>query len=243
LRATTASLRVLALTTGLLILFVTDCRAESRVDSLYEIVREAYDIGDYDGAEYGALKALEHEPQMSERQEAEFRELLGFVYVARGRNDFALKQFFEVLKLVPSRQLDPLTTSPKIIEVFDEARREYVEWMMRPPADRIPQAELCMAASWRSLVLPGWGQFYKGQKVRGTVFTAAQFLSLATLVVLQIEVNRRHDDYQEQQGIGAADAYDEYTRVWRARNVVGYFAAGVYLAAYLDALYARPPHR
>lgn len=239
----TALLRGLMLPVGFLVVFGGDSQGRSRADSLYQLAQEAYASGDYAGAEFRALKALHDESEIGQWREAELRELLGFVYVARGQRDLALKEFYQVLKLVPSWQLDPLEISPKIVEVFEEARRAYVEWKLRPPAERLSAADLRLAAAWRSLVLPGWGQFFKGQKVRGTGIAAAQFITLAALAVLQIEVNRQHDSYMEKEGHAAVGAYDDYTRTWRARNIIGYLAVGIYVAAYLDALYALPPSR
>jgi hypothetical protein len=162
---------------------------------------------------------------------------LGFAYVALGQNEVARSEFVKIMKLFPTWQRDSLNTPQKILDEIEKARREYDEWRKRPSVERFSPEKLRFNASWRSLVLPGWGQYYKGQKARGAVVTSLQILSLATLVILQAEVNRRHNAYEDKEGNEAITAYDEYTRVWRARNAVGYVALGIYIGAYLDALY------
>jgi hypothetical protein len=104
----------------------------------------------------------------------------------------------------------------------------------------MPQADVRMAASWRSLVLPGWGQRYKNEPVKGAAFTAAQILSLAALIYMQSEASRRHDDYLAIKNFGSPlldDRYQEYRRAYQTRNVVGYITLGIYALNYLDALY------
>ena len=200
----------------------------------------AYDDGRYDEAELIALRgvrALENDSLAT----LPFRVLLGFVYVARDQTEDAYREFLKVININPAFELDPVMTSPKILEVFRRAKKDYMDnWMSQPQIYRMPQADVRLAASARSLVLPGWGQYYKDQKIKGTVFTAFQVLSLAALAVLQAEVNRRHDDYlniSEFNSPLVEDRYQEYRRAYRMRNAAGYFALGVYILNYLDALY------
>jgi hypothetical protein len=217
------------------------CAQENMVqDSLLQQAREAYDDGRFDEAELLALRGLQ-KAEEDDLAALPCHALLGFVYVARDQTDFAYREFFRVVGINPAYELDPVTTSPKILSVFREAKRDYMDQVMsQPKVFRMPQADVRLAASARSLVLPGWGQFYKEQRIKGAVFGAAQFLSLAALAVLQAEVNRRHDDYlgiKDPTNPLIEDRYQEYRRAYRARNAVGYFALGVYLLNYLDALY------
>ena len=45
------------------------------------------------------------------------------------------------------------------------------------------------SAGWRSLVIPGWGQFYKKQYVKGIAFLSLEVASIATLVYFQNRCN------------------------------------------------------
>jgi hypothetical protein len=217
--------------------FAQDAANESK---LLAEAQAAYDDGRFDEAELAALRGL-HEVEADELATIPYHVLLGFVYVARDQNDFAYREFSQVIAINPAYDLDPVTTSPKIMEVFRKAKTDYMDMVMSQPAVyRMPQADVRLAASARSLVLPGWGQFYKEQRIKGTVFIAAQILSVAALAVMQSEVNRRHDDYlrvREYNSPVVDDRYQEYRRAYRMRNAVGYVALGVYILNYLDALY------
>jgi hypothetical protein len=199
----------------------------------------AYDDGRFDDAELKALRGLQG--TTDSLAAIPFRVLLGSVYVARDQNDFAYREFSQVVAINPAYDLDPVTTSPKIMEVFRKAKTDYMDMVMtQPEIFRLPQADVRLAASGRSLVLPGWGQFYKEQRIKGTVVIAVQVLSLAALAVMQAEVDRRHDDYlsvNEYHSPVVDDRYQEYRRAYRMRNAVGYVALGVYILNYFDALY------
>jgi hypothetical protein len=223
---------------GILILTSVQCRAESYADSLYNLAVAAYDTGNYVAARFEAQAALWNRSKLNVIQTCKFLELLGSSFVALERWEDADSAFWDILELDKKWPLQlHLYPPPKIEQIFEDIRSQYLASLQRSDAERLPQEQLRFNASWRSLALPGWGQYYKGQKARGAVVASLQILSLATLVILQAEVNRRHNVYEDREGNEAITAYDEYTRVWRARNVVGYVALGIYVGAYLDALY------
>ena len=59
--------------------------------------------------------------------------------------------------------------------------------------EMVPKTRL--KAGFRSLVLPGWGQFYTGQKVRGALYTSAAVLSLLSLLATDQDFRSRRDEY------------------------------------------------
>jgi tetratricopeptide (TPR) repeat protein len=226
-----------------LILFAACAWAQgpSPVDSLYLVAQLHYENGDFDLAELSALRGLRSAAGLDEFEQLKYHALLGFVYVAKEQNESAIQEFMSVLAVNPRYEPGPVTTSPKILEVFRQAKADYMLRVASEPAVyRMPQADVRLAASWRSLVAPGWGQVFKEQKVKAAVVVAAQVLSLAALVYMQTEVNRRHDDYLALKLYGdpnVEDRYQEFRRAYRTRNVVGYIALGIYLGNSLDALY------
>ncbi len=228
---------------GLLVLFcVFAAQAQTApVDSLFRIAQERYDDGRYDDAELSALRGLREAGGLDAFDQLKFHLLLGFIYVARDQRDVALREFTQVLTVNPAYDLDPVQTSPKIMEVYRAARQDYMLKVASEPAVyRMPQADVRLAASWRSLALPGWGQFYKKQSTKGAALAAAQFMSLLAFAVLQGEASRSHNDYRRLRSYGdprLEDAYQDYRRAYQTRNVAGYVALGIYAITYLDALY------
>ena len=227
---------------GFLLFAGANCRASINADSLYARAQQASDTGNYREARNEAMTALHYLPELTDVQACKFYELLGSALVALGENELAFDEFKELYRLDISWLLKQ-DISPKIKDVAEEAYWEVFAEIQRPDVEHLPSAELKLGASWRSAVLPGWGQFYKGQKVRGTAVMATQLLSLVALAVLQSEVNRRHDEYIGAEGAAAANAYGDYRNAWRMRNVVGYVAIGIYVTSYLDALYSPPARK
>ena len=226
------------------LMLLPNARAQTSpvADSLFYVAQTAYEDGDFTAAELAALRGLREIESADDLEKLRFHALLGFVYVARDQNEAAKAEFLKVLAANPAYEPDPVTTSPKILEIFRQARAEYMLRVASEPAIyRMPQADVRIAASWRSLLVPGLGQFYKQQSTKGAAIMAAQALSLAALVFLQTEVNRRHDDYLQIRDFddpNVEDRYQEYRLAYQTRNVVGYITLGIYLANYFDALYA-----
>ncbi len=224
---------------GFLLFSAAHAQASINADSLLNLVERAWQERDYQRVLTTARVALHYESELTEEQACRCYELLGSAFVARDQRDEAFREFLNLYRLDLDWKIDP-EVSPKIKDVALEAHFAEIERRKQPAYKRLSSGELKFGASWRSAILPGWGQFYKGQKVRGTAFMATQLLSLVVLAVLQSEVNRQHDEYMEAEGDAAANAYGDYRNAWRTRNVVGYFALGVYITAYLDALYWPP---
>jgi len=80
-----------------------------------------YRNGEYDLARANLMRVLEKD-KLSQADEAEAREILACCLVALDRNKEAEHEFVRLLMVAPERTLDPVTTSPKILDVFKRAR-------------------------------------------------------------------------------------------------------------------------
>jgi hypothetical protein len=212
----------------------------SSLDSLCNFANTKFDSGYYDVAELAAERGLRVASGLLDLDRLCFHLILGKVYVARDSLGWAKEQFDSVLTANPRYDLDPLTTPPKILDVFREARRNYIQRMAMPEVYRQRQTDARLAASWRSAVLPGWGQIYKQQQVKGAALMAAQVISLAALIFMEFEVHNRHEDYLNVKEYGdptVENRYQDYRRAYRIRNAFGYVTLGIYTLNYLDALY------
>ncbi len=52
-------------------------------------------------------------------------------------------------------------------------------------------------AAFRSLIVPGWGQMYTRQKLRGTLYTSATVISLISLLIADQDFRDKQDVYNE----------------------------------------------
>jgi hypothetical protein len=85
-------------------------------------------------------------------------------------------------------------------------------------------------AMLRSLILPGWGQFFNEQNTKGYIFAGTEVVLLGTALMLYSQSNSTYDDYKNGQA-----SYDDYTKKVDTTNmVVGVFAA-VWIYNVIDA--------
>jgi hypothetical protein len=203
-------------------------------------IRDTYEGGDFNQAEFLALKALQHTENLTSSQVLEIQKLLAFCYVALDDTASAISEFLQVLEANPRLTLAPLYISPKIIAVFDEAKRQY---RLKPAKkETVTEGSIRLSASLYSLLLPGWGQMRKGQRSRGYVFMATEAVAIGSCIALIVMTENAHDDYtHETQPPKIEDSYDRYRTTFRLRNVAGIVAAAVYTAAFLDCLYGPAP--
>jgi len=53
-----------------------------------------------------------------------------------------------------------------------------------------------LKAAWRSLILPGWGQFYSGEKTRGVIISTLGYGAVLTSVIAELRYQDREDKYE-----------------------------------------------
>ncbi|MBS12157.1 MAG: hypothetical protein CME19_11220 [Gemmatimonadetes bacterium] len=78
----------------------------------------------------------------------------------------------------------------------------------------------------RSLVLPGWGQFYSGKKVKGTLVAAAEVGSVVAFFVRRDQINR------EIRPVGQAPKRNFY--LLSTIGIVFYSVVDAFVDAHLD---------
>ncbi len=98
-------------------------------------------------------------------------------------------------------------------------------------------------ATYRSLILPGWGQFYNGEKIKGGIFTLVEIGLFATAVSMHINGTRKEDEYKKldctDQGQDCLDKVQKLKSdgedFYKLRNYFIYGGAAVWALNVLDA--------
>ncbi len=90
---------------------------KSLVQQAYKLFRD----GEYELARANLSRVLES-GNLAKPDEAEAREILAYCLVALGKVKEAEHEFVRLLMVSPDRTLDPVTTSPKVMEVFNKAK-------------------------------------------------------------------------------------------------------------------------
>jgi tetratricopeptide (TPR) repeat protein len=237
---------------ALLCVAVSICIAqEVPADSLVRMLEQAkmyYNNGEYEHAIQELEDALQFLKQLTQSDQVEAYKYLAFSYVAFGENEKAKQQFKKALTLDPNLELDPATVSPKIIKVFEEAKAEIV---VEPPEKPVPPVQPPVAkkeistfqATWRSCLIPGWGQMYKGQGGKGTRLMLLGGVTLGAAVLSSMVRANAHEEYLDAPADdpwAMQDAYDKYKNWYNITAVCFAGFAAVYFYNIFDAITSKP---
>jgi tetratricopeptide (TPR) repeat protein len=234
-----SSIRVLACVVGLLAWSVPPARAQVDDPPSLDAVWAAYRQFDYVTAQRLAQTALD--AYETPEALAQIHVILGLIAFSRNEQEDARGQFKEALFLDPDVQLDALQVSPKILALFEETRAELSQASEDPPGDpatpryvlvRDPRAE----AALRSMMVPGWGQLYKGQRTKGRVLLGAWGLAMAGGATAHVLRQQALDTYLDAGADEAEKRYATLNRWHKTRNALVMGAIGIWIYSYLDAL-------
>ena len=211
----------------------------ARLDTLWE----AYQELDYEKARGLAQAALETFEKPEDL--AQVHIVLGFIAFSQNDQVAATRQFTDALVLDPAVELDPLLVSPITLDFFDDirtglAQAEREETLQPDDGPRyVLVRDRRAEAALRSMVLPGWGQLYKGQRTKGRVLLGVWGLAVAGTLTSHILRQQSRDTYldaTERQEI--LDRYDTFNQWHKTRNALVLGTAAVWVYSYLDALVA-----
>lgn len=213
---------------------------------LVRAVREARDRLDYETAEARAREVLDRYDAFSADQLVEVHTVLAIVLHARGEDAEARSQFRAALSLDPGLTLDPVLVSPKTLALFEEVRASRTAAEPAAPAETTLRYVVLQdrrpAAALRSVLLPGWGQFYKGDRHRGWAYALGVGTASAAALGAQLRFSDAQDRYRSATVPDEIEtAYDEASRMYRLRNgLIGVAALG-WGASFVDALVTGAP--
>jgi len=214
------------------------------VDSLLTQMRQAYEQLDYGRVQDRAATILATSDSLTSEQLIEVHTMLGVVSYSTGNEAEARRQFEAVLAVAPDVHLDSAKYSPKILAFFEDVRDRN---RASAPVDSVQVRYVALenpipAAAVRSLILPGWGQIYKGQQTKGGVFIGLWGTAATGLIASEIVYSHFSQAYDK--ALTTEDAtrlYDRKNTWFKIRNLVGLGAAGIWLYSYLDTILSYAP--
>ncbi len=234
----------------LFVQMVPGLAAQTPEDRIIEGIYDALRKADYRLAETRADSALAVYFRFKPRHLAEIHALRALIYDLNGAEVEAANHLALAAGLDPALELDPLFFSPKMQNMFNELKsRSPINGILpdtagadSPQIRYLPLPDPRVAAAWRSLLLPGWGQFYKGQKRRGTLISSVTAMLAASTLATHLLRQRAEQQYLEARTLQDIRArYDTFNRYHRWRNNLAVATGVTWLASFLDALFYPPP--
>jgi TM2 domain-containing membrane protein YozV len=87
-------------------------------------------------------------------------------------------------------------------------------------------------ATLRSLMLPGWGQFFNEQPTKGLIFAGAELIAVGTAFMMYSSANSAYSDYETQR---TTALYDDYSSKIDTANMFVYASAAIWIGNIIDA--------
>ncbi|HTR81323.1 MAG TPA: hypothetical protein VMM58_06790 [Bacteroidota bacterium] len=189
----------------------------SHADSVVSEIRELYESGSYLNAEIEARRFLD-QPETSDSARMQAEKYIAFSLIAQDKPQSAEGHFLTILQHDSSFTLDPQLTSPKILSIFDEAKKKFFSEQEPLPAS--PSAEPSSRhITFRVAVFPGWEQLYQGRKATGYAFCTAGAAELLFTLYSDFQRRDARDSYLKATTSElAAERYTKYNRYYKAET-------------------------
>ncbi len=213
----------------------------------YEQMVQAFQQLDYKLAEKIGREIVANYSAYTPIELLETHKILGVIAFIDGYAQEARIQFEQALSIDRSTQLDSVIVSPKIIQAFNDIKSKYVFGPKPIAGEPSPSYRYLLiqdprpAAAWRSLLLPGWGQFYKNDLPKGYVVATAAATAALTTGIFHWLQKQAHTKYlQATEPVQIEDKYHRYNQLYQARNSAAILTGGIWLYSFLDALLCQP---
>jgi len=209
--------------------------AQSSIDSALHQVASLYTSGAYPQAELEARRLLEN-GLASDSIHVLAEQWVAFALVAQGKPVLARGHFENILRRQSSYDLDPILTSPKILEVFHEARTVFRAKRLSEIDSTIIQANPSSARiTFRTILFPGWEQWHQGRTTAGAVFLGAGVAALGAGITLEFLRSSARKEYLSATTPPDIEAkYQTYDRYSKAEVYAFAAFAVIYLASEID---------
>jgi hypothetical protein len=162
-----------------------------------------------------------------------------------GKLDSARSHFLTLLSIQPDFELDPINVSPKIISFFEQIKKEVKSSQTENAIEYTKYVFLedpRPAATFRSALIPGWGQMYKSQKKRGYIIGGAFIASLiATGASIYFEKDAHNKYLDSTTPNSIEENYNLYNGWFKKRKLFTITTISIWVVAVLDALWAPYP--
>ncbi len=173
-------------------------------------------------------------------------EYMAIAFFNIGETDSSYRHFTTLLVMDHEHALDPIRTSPKILDFYSDIKDEFNRLNNQKRLEYVNRyifvEDLRPGAAWRSALLPGWGQFYKDQQEKGFILGGAFFTGLIITAGALVKENDYKDKYLNSDHPSAIpDLYNQYNSWSKIRRGAMYTTIVIWLINFSDALWSDYP--
>ena len=164
-----------------------------------------------------ALRDLLEQGHLSRSEAAQARKFIGIGYILLGQEEQAVEVFKELVRENPDFQMQDLAIEGD--EPPAQAVRYFGQALLEVRQEELKAWEARLSKEWRrgallrSAFLPGWGQGYKGYRIRGYVLAGLALSSAGYAVWADLSYRNARDAYEKApEGSDFESLYDDYQK-------------------------------
>lgn len=178
------------------------------------------------------------------------------IFVLKGASEFSIgfekearNSFIELLKIDSSYSINRSIFSPKIVELFDEVKNNFISikadnknvQLPNEPVNKITEikyvdnSRIIMNAALKNIILPGWGQISSKNSTKGYLLSGASAVLLSSMIYFIVQTDDKYRNYITETNASLIETkYQDYNDSYKIRNVLIFSYAALWIYSQLD---------
>lgn len=210
-------------------------------ENIVKQLARAYNQFDYGKSAELLNTAFNSIDQLSTKNRVQVYKYAAFIAFQNSNTTLAINHFWNLLEIDPNYVLDPVTTSPKLLTLFQKTKIEFLQDLNRR-LELIQGKKSEGNVTWRALVFPGWEQWHRGYRTRGILLSSAGLASIGGLIYSAIMTKQKKNKYlNAEQPDVVAKLYDEYNTHYQRQYYFGYTFVALWAISQIDLAFWSHP--
>lgn len=216
-------------------------------------IRALYESFEYEGVIKLSDSVLAGRDNLSKPDLTEILMMKAVSHYALAEEPQVRKCFIDMLKLDRNLILDSEKVSPKIVNLFNQVKIDFLQTIPEDQKISSPRQESTNQISddpviikfqnqknsiIRSFLFPGWGHIYTGDITKGIIITSAALINLGSMIYFITDANSKGKKYLSATNeLNIKSTYDVYNKSYKTRNILIATMIGIYAYAQIDFLF------
>ena len=193
---------------------------------------------------------LKKQPDITKDKLMEILRMRAVSYYSTGDVNSSFTAFMDILKANPEYRFDPIITSPKIINFFEEIRSNFNKTISEqntnlntrnknnPDLIKLTQHyNNQKKAIFRSLIFPGWGHFSIKKNKKGLLYSSANIGLIISSIYFINDSRQKEKKYLQETDKSIIDKrYDSFNSAYKNRNMILAAYSAFWVIAQIDLI-------
>ena len=191
--------------------------------------------------------------EFSEDEMIEIFLLKGISHYSLSESESVKNSFNNILDFNQNYKINTSKVSPKIIREFENLRKKHKQLIISKNLNSIvirdtlyqvdtlilkPNNKFYSEAVARSMVFPGWGHLYSGDKTKGWILTSANSVVLGSMLYFIYDTNQKESSYLNEVDISLVEEkYNDFDTSYKIRNSLIATYAILWIYTQIDILF------